>query len=165
MHPQKFLKKYFVVVLSNLIKPLNKITRPIHVYLFSPKNLMFWDFYNNLWPSNAKSIGVHCHLCPITKRGKKKGWITMWRKGTLLKNTCETIHIYSIFTWNFTLTMHFNYYQFIDVHKENSVINMFWQVLMFLIGQSQDWSRWFTISSPPPNYNLKHNFISGATKR
>jgi hypothetical protein len=48
----------------------------------------------------------------------------MWRKGTLLKNTCETIHIYSIFMWNLILIMHFNYYQFTYVHKDYNVINM-----------------------------------------
>jgi hypothetical protein len=82
-----------------------------------------------------KPFGIIATCAPSPK-GEKKGWIKMWRKGILLKNACETIHIYSIFMWNLILIMYFNYYQFTDVHKENSVINMLWQVSMSLIGQS-----------------------------
>jgi hypothetical protein len=61
--------------------------------------------------------------CAPSPKGEIKG-LNHNVKGTLLKNTCETIHIYSIVTWNLILIIHFNYYEFTDVHKENSVIYM-----------------------------------------
>ncbi len=68
-------------------------------------------------------FGIITTCTPSPKGGKKRLNHNV-KKEILLKNTCETIHIYSIFMWNLILIMHFNYYQFTNVHNEKSVINM-----------------------------------------
>ncbi len=49
---------------------------------------------------------------------------------------------------------------------EKSVINMIWLLLsVFLSAHSNDWSRWFAISSPPPICCPSFSFMGGVAKK